>query len=142
MTAAESRPAGVDMETSFRPTGGKLGLHVTVAGLLARGSWRRSAFPTIRCADGQWLEMDRRSPLTVAGAAPALDLEEVRTEFPFHLLAKAPTSGRLLVLRARRRNWPVAPSRCIAATVARAPHQGASQARGMTRCMLFSPCGP
>jgi hypothetical protein len=45
-----------------------------MAGLLACGSVRSAAFPNRTCVAAQWLS-GRRSPLTVAGAAVASDLQ-------------------------------------------------------------------
>jgi hypothetical protein len=64
------------METSFRPTGGKFGLRSTLAGLLARGSWHRSAFPFLsHCAEDQWLD---GSPLTAHSCGGSSGVERVQ----------------------------------------------------------------
>src|SRR3712207_9546720 len=63
-------------DLSSAPPAESFRLHVTMAGLLARGSWRRSAFPAAGVRRRSVAFVDRRSPLTVAGAAPALKRED------------------------------------------------------------------
>ncbi len=70
------------------------------AGLLARGSDVRSAFPALASGIGKNL------PLTVARAAPELIPPGDRTGFPFHPQDAEPHAGATLAAKPSPRNTP------------------------------------